>query len=243
MFETLHIMGYDVFVDDLEKVSIEDKNKFIINTLNPHSYVVAKKDKLFQKALKSSDILVPDGSGIVLAANFIHNKKIKKIAGFDVHQDLLNKLNKSGGKVFYMGSSPNTLSKIKERLNKEFPNVKAGFYSPPFKPVFNEEDNKKIIEEINKFNPDVLFVGMTAPKQEKWLYKNKDKINFKVASCIGAVFDFYAGTVKRPSEFWIKMHLEWLPRFLKEPKRLWKRNFVSTPVFLKDMIIYKFKTS
>jgi len=241
MFETLEIMGYSVFIDDLEKVSIENKDKFIINTINPHSYVVAKKDKLFQKALKESDILVPDGSGFVIAANFIHNKKkINKIAGFDVHQDLLNKLNKTRGKVFYMGSSPNTLSKIRERLSKEFPNIKAEFYSPPFKPMFDEEDNKKIIEEINKFNPDVLFVGMTAPKQEKWLYENKDKVNFKVASCIGAVFDFYAGTVKRPSEFWIKMHLEWLPRFFKEPKRLWRRNFVSTPIFLKDMIVYKY---
>jgi len=242
MFNTLDIMGYDIFIDDLDKIDINDKQKFVINTINPHSYVVAKSDELFQKALKNSDILVPDGSGIVLAVNFIKNKKIKKIAGFDVHQYLLKQLNETGGKVFYMGSSNNTLEKINNRLKKDFPNVKAGFYSPPFKPVFDDEDNKKIIEEINKFNPDVLFVGMTAPKQEKWLYENKDKINFKVASSIGAVFDFYAGTVKRPSEFWIKLHLEWLPRFLSEPKRLWKRNFVSTPLFLLDMVKYKFKS-
>ena len=242
MFKTLEVMGYKIFIDDLDKIEVENKERFIINTINPHSYVVAKSDKLFQKALKNYDILVPDGSGIVLAVNFLHNKKIKKIAGFDVHQNLLNKLNQHKGKVFYMGSSPDTLQKIKERLKKDFPNVKARFYSPPFKPVFDEKDNGVIIENINKFNPDVLFVGMTAPKQEKWLYENKEKINFKVASCIGAVFDFYAGNVKRPTQYIIDMHLEWLFRFLQEPKRLWRRNFVSTPIFLKDMIMYKIKS-
>ncbi|MDC0590214.1 WecB/TagA/CpsF family glycosyltransferase, partial [Porticoccaceae bacterium] len=79
---------------------------------------------------------------------------------------------------------------------------------------------------------------MTAPKQEKWLFQHSEQLCFKVASSIGAVFDFYAGTVDRPSDFWIKIHLEWLPRLLKEPKRLWRRNFISTPVFIFDIIKY-----
>lgn len=82
-------------------------------------------------------------------------------------------------------------------------------------------------------------LGMTALKQEKWLHAHKEHLNFKIASSLGAVFDFYAGTVVRPSQFWIDMHLEWLPRLLKEPKRLWKRNFVSTPLFLTEMMLYK----
>ena len=238
-------MGYEVWdksLDDLN-LNVKNLNKFIINTINPHSYVVAKKDNLFQEALKNSDVLVPDGSGIVLAAKFIKGKKIQKIAGADVHKYLLDKANQEGLRVFYMGSSQGTLDKIKEKLKKEYPNIKAGFYSPPFKPEFDENDNKEIIEKINEFKPDILFVGMTAPKQEKWLYQHKDKIDFKIASSIGAVFDFYAGNVKRPPQLIIDMHLEWLFRFLQEPKRLWRRNFVSTPLFLMDMIKYKFKKS
>jgi N-acetylglucosaminyldiphosphoundecaprenol N-acetyl-beta-D-mannosaminyltransferase len=236
VYKTLNILGYDIFIDNLEKINIKDKNKFIINTINPHSYIMAKKDSIFKDALKKSDILVPDGSGIVLAAKFIKNEKIKKIAGFDVHQYLLKKLNKNGGKVFYMGSSLNVLEKIKRKLKNDFPNIEVEVYSPPFKPIFSKEDNDKIIKSINNFHPDILFIGMTAPKQEKWLYNNKEKINFKVASCIGAVFDFYAGNVKRPPQYIIDVHLEWLFRFVQEPKRLWKRNFISTPLFLIDVV-------
>ena len=235
--KTLNILGYDVLMESLDK--IEFKDKMIINTINPHSYVVSKNDPLFKQALKNSDVLIPDGSGIVLAANFLYKEKIKKIAGADLHEFLLQKIDNENGKVFYLGSSNYTLNKIKERIKKEYPNILVKTFSPPYKPEFNEEENLEMITKINSFKPDVLFVGMTAPKQEKWLETNKDKLNFKIAACIGAVFDFYAGTVKRPSQFWIDMHLEWLPRFLKEPKRLWRRNFISTPIFLKDLLLAK----
>ncbi len=233
----MKIMNYEVFVDDLETIDLETKK--IINTINPHSYITAKSDMKFKKALQSSDLLIPDGSGIVLAAKQINKKSIKKIAGADLHKFLLSKMNEQSGKVFYMGASQNTLDKIEERIKKEYSNIQVQSYSPPFKFQFSQEDNDIIVSEINKFQPDVLFIGMTAPKQEKWLYEHKEKLRFKVASSIGAVFDFYARTVERPSQFWIDMHLEWLPRLLKEPKRLWKRNFVSAPLFLWDILLYK----
>lgn len=239
MYKKIKIMGYDIFNDDLLSLDIASSDKMVVNTLNPHSYVTAKEDKLFKKALLDSDTLIADGSGIVFAAKHIHNKTIKKIAGADLHKYLLSELNENNGSVFYMGAAPSTLVKIQERLTIEFPRVRVGVYSPPFKPKFSNEDNKLIIEEINAFNPDVLFIGMTAPKQEKWLYQHKDQLAFKIASSIGAVFDFYAGTVVRPSKFWVDLHLEWLPRLLKEPKRLWRRNFVSTPIFLVDLIRFK----
>jgi N-acetylglucosaminyldiphosphoundecaprenol N-acetyl-beta-D-mannosaminyltransferase len=89
-----------------------------------------------------------------------------------------------------------------------------------------------MISAINNFAPDILFVGMTAPKQEKWVYLNKSQINAKIICSIGAVFDFYSGNIKRPNQFWINLGLEWLIRFLKEPRRLFNRNFISTPLFL-----------
>lgn len=237
----ISIMSYDVFTGTVDQISITN-TKQVINTINPHSYVTAKSDPLFETALRDSDLLLPDGSGIVMAAKHLHKLNISKIAGSDLHLHLLSLLNQSGGKCFYMGASQKTLDLIKERLSVNYPNVIAELYSPPFKPTFSDEDNNEIIERINTFKPDVLFVGMTAPKQEKWLHEHKNRLDFKLATSIGAVFDFYAGTVQRPSQFWINIHLEWLPRLLKEPKRLWRRNFVSTPLFLIDMFHYKIKS-
>lgn len=233
----MNIMSYDVFTNPLETIEFNTHQQ-IINTINPHSYVTAKNDLLFEMALRQSDILLPDGSGIVLAARLLRGKKITKIAGSDLHYYLLHQLNDHQGKCFYMGASPQTLEKIEKRLQKEFPNIIAEFYSPPFKTEFTQEENEAMIHLINTFEPDVLFVGMTAPKQEKWLFAHKEQLNIKKGCAIGAVFDFYAGTVVRSSPFWIKIHLEWLPRLLKEPKRLWRRNFISTPLFLWDLLQY-----
>jgi N-acetylglucosaminyldiphosphoundecaprenol N-acetyl-beta-D-mannosaminyltransferase len=215
--------------------------KLIVNTINPHSYCVAKNDLVFQNALKASDVLLPDGVGIVWAAQFLNKKRIKKKSGYGLHRHFIDILqSKGGGKIFYLGASDYTLSLIKNRVQKEFPLIKVKLYSPPFRSEFSKEENTTMIDAINEFDPDVLFVGMTAPKQEKWVHLNKKRINAKVICSIGAVFDFYAGTVKRPSDLWINLGLEWLPRFLKEPRRLWRRNLVSTPLFIFYVLKEKF---
>lgn len=234
----MKIMNYEVFTDNLNSLDLSKRQ--VINTINPHSYVTAKEDKPFFEALHDSDLLIPDGSGIVIAAKQINKENIKKIAGADLHQFLLEEMNKRSGKVFYMGASQKTLDKIQEKIKLEYPNIIVDSYSPPFKSEFSQEDNQIICEKINSFKPDVLFIGMTAPKQEKWLHQHKNNLEFTISSCIGAVFDFYAGTVERPSDFWINIHLEWLGRFVKEPKRMWRRNLISTPLFLLDMFLFKF---
>jgi N-acetylglucosaminyldiphosphoundecaprenol N-acetyl-beta-D-mannosaminyltransferase len=211
---------------------INFKKRCIINTINPHSYILSKSDKIFNDSLFNSDCLFPDGIGIVLSMKFLTGKVIKKISGSDLHIHLLQKANNDGLRIFYMGSSQETLLKIKNRLINEYPNCIVNFYSPPYRTYFSKEENVKIISAINNFGPDILFVGMTAPKQEKWVYLNKSQINTKIICSIGAVFDFYAGNIKRPNQFWINLGLEWFIRFLKEPKRLFKRNFISTPLFL-----------
>jgi len=235
----MNIMNYTVFTEKLDTLNLNKRQ--IINTINPHSYVTAKEDEKFKKALSSSDILIPDGSGIVIAARHLNNKKIDKIAGYDLHTYLLEEMNKNGGKVFYMGASESTLEKIKQKNHRKYLNIKVQTYSPPYKDSFTKEENDQIITAINKFNPDVLFIGMTAPKQEKWLYDNENLLQFTIASSIGAVFDFYAEVVPRPSNIWIRLHLEWFARLVAEPKRLWKRNFVSAPKFLLDMFLFKIK--
>ena len=228
------IIKYKIYNKVLSEIKTE--KKCIINAFNPHSYIIAKKDKIFEESLLSSDVLLPDGIGIVLAAKFLKIKILKKIAGADIHQYLLTQANEKHQKVFYLGSSVKTLHLIMQKVEEDFPRIKVGSYSPPFRQVFTVEESNEMISAINTFNPDILFVGMTAPKQEKWVYTNKCKLNPRIIASIGAAFDFYAGTAKRSGAIWIKLGLEWLPRFLRDPKRLWKRNFISTPVFLWDVI-------
>lgn len=228
------IVTNQLYVAPLTELKLD--NKTIINTINPHSYCEAKKDALFTEALLNSDVLLPDGTGIVLATKVLTGKKINKIAGADIHRYLLEKANIKSQRIFYLGSSENTLQLIKKRIKKELSNIKTAGYSPPYKQEFSCEDTDIMLEIINTFKPDILFVGMTAPKQEKWVNSNKERIEANIIVSIGAVFDFYAGTVKRSSDMWINLGLEWLPRLLKEPKRLWKRNFISTPLFLFDLL-------
>jgi N-acetylglucosaminyldiphosphoundecaprenol N-acetyl-beta-D-mannosaminyltransferase len=237
---TVELFDYSVYAGSLDDLYYENSG-FIINTLNAYSYVLAKKDIPFKNALKNSSLLVADGFPVVLAARVLKGKKIRKIAGEDVFFHLLGYLNRNSLSCFFLGSSQGTLIKIEKRLAVEYPAIKAGFFSPPFKPVFSDEENKEIIMKINQFSPEVLFVGMTAPKQEKWVFTHKDEINANIITSIGAVFDFYAQTNPRPSRFWIRLNLEWLIRLLKEPRRLWKRYLVYSPLFFLDVISARIK--
>ncbi len=236
---TVKFFDYFIYTGDVNKITIDKKN--IISTLNPYSFLIAEKDEQFKNALLSSDVLLPDGQGIVWAEKFLYGNAIKKIAGYDIFEHLVKQLDENGGKCFFLGSTNETLNKIKEKLNSQYPKIKAETYSPLFKSVFDEEDNKIMIEKINTFKPDVLFIGMTAPKQEKWVYENKDKLSVNVIASIGAVFDFYAGNVKRPSQFWINIGLEWFIRFLQEPRRLFIRNMYSI-VFVFKIFKAKYKS-
>lgn len=236
-------LGYEVFSDTLERLTIE--KKVLVNTINQYSYCLAEQDDDFKKSLQGSDFLLPDGVGIVMAAKLLTKNKIKKIAGADLHHFLLKKMNKESGSCFYLGASVETLDKIERRIQAEYPNIKVGSYSPPFKKIFSTADNETMLTKVNLFKPDVLFVGMTAPKQEKWAYLYKNELDSKIICSIGAVFDFYAGTVKRPNKIWISLGLEWLGRLLKEPKRMWKRYIYYGAVFgfylLKEKINSLFK--
>ena len=139
--------------------------------------------------------------------------------------------------VMFMGSSQKVLDLIVKRAAEVYPHLKVVTYSPPYKPEFSDEDNKAIIDAINAVNPDLLWIGMTAPKQEKWTYShwNELKIHCHVGT-IGAVFDFFAGTVERAPMWWQRHGLEWLYRLLKEPKRMWRRYIIGNTLFLWNML-------
>ena len=216
------------------------QGKKMINTINAHSYNTALKDNLFSEALKNCDALIPDGASIVKACKLLKAKSqpTERIAGWDLYVLEMERLNNNGGGVcFFMGSTNEVLSKIRERAAADYPNIEIKSYSPPYKPKFSEEDNTIIISQINEAKPNLLWIGMTAPKQEKWVYENWNKLDIDChVGTIGAVFDFYAGTIKRAPLWWQRHSLEWLYRLLKEPKRMWRRYLIGNTLFLYNIL-------
>ena len=138
----------------------------------------------------------------------------------------------------FMGSSEKVLGMIRERCKVDYPNLAVVTYSPPYKPEFSEEENNAIIQAINDANPDLLWIGMTAPKQEKWTWQHWNELNIHChVGTIGAVFDFYAGTAMRAPIWWQKHGLEWLYRLIKEPRRMWRRYVIGNPLFIWNVIM------
>lgn len=206
--------------------------------LNPHSYAVALHDEKFRAALKSADWLVPDGVGILIGSRILGGQIRSRIAGADVFFGINEALSRRGqGRVFFLGGAENTLEVISRKLRSDLPGITAvGTYSPPFRAAFTPDESAAMIDAVNEFAPDVLWVGMTAPKQEKWIHAHIDRLDADFVGAIGAVFDFYAGKIKRASPLVQRLGLEWLPRLVQEPRRLWRRTFVSAPVFFWDVL-------
>lgn len=238
------------------KAALNDipEGKVLINTINAHSFNVAQQDKLFAEALKNGDYLIPDGASIIKACRWLNTKSQPKerIAGWDLFFFEMSKLEKESRelqtesekqecvhhrkKVMFMGSSEKVLLLIRDRAAVDYPNLEVVTYSPPYKPEFSDDDNAAIIKAINDANPDLLWIGMTAPKQEKWTYTHWKELQIHChVGTIGAVFDFYAGTARRSPIWWQEHSLEWLYRLMKEPKRMWRRYIIGNPLFLMNI--------
>lgn len=247
-YKILSLFAYRIFSEDLKKFDLTNhKGKLLISTLNPHSFYVAEHDPLFKEALLNSTILLPDGIGIVIANWLLNFSRIPKIAGIDVFEYLLTELDASSipshKRVYFLGSTDSNLLVIKQKIVKDFPSLTVGIYSPLFKPEFSKTELDAMINAVNDFAPHVLFVGMTAPRQEKWAYQNFSSLNTSIVCSIGAVFDFYSGRIKRPSIIWQQLGLEWLGRFLREPFRLWRRTLISMPYFMGRVLLEFIKKS
>lgn len=215
------------------------EGKLLINTINAHSYNTALKDPLFAEALIRGDALIPDGASIVMVCRWLKAKcqPKERIAGWDLFTFEMERLNGKGGTCFFMGSSEKVLALIREKAAKVYPNIRIETYSPPYKPAFSEEENRAIVDAINQARPDLLWIGMTAPKQEKWAYSHWKELNIHChCGTIGAVFDFFAGTMERAPLWWQEHSLEWLYRLIKEPKRMWRRYIIGNSLFLWNIL-------
>lgn len=237
----MKLKDLDILTSRAELAKLPE-GKLLINTINAFSYDNARKDVLFSEALQKGDVLIPDGISIVRACRFLNAKSQPKerIAGWDLFVYEMEKLNRVGGKVMFLGSSDAVLNLIRRRVAEKYPKIEVDTYSPPYKPEFSDEDNEAMISAINHSNPDLLWIGMTAPKQEKWAYTHLDRLDVHChIGTIGAVFDFFAGTVKRAPERWQRVGLEWLYRLLSEPRRMWRRYFIGNAKFIYYIMVEK----
>lgn len=231
-------------VESIKELKGIPDGKVLINTIYAYSYVVAQEDDSFAEALTKCDFLMPDGAGIVKACRWLKAKcqPRERIAGWDLFSFEMNVLERKSEqlkenseklKVMFLGSSEKVLSLIRQRAAIDYPHLEVLTYSPPYKPEFSEEDSRTMIRAINDANPDLLWIGMTAPKQEKWTYRHWNELNIHChCGTIGAVFDFYAGTVKRAPLWWQENALEWFFRLLMEPWRMWRRYIIGNAKFL-----------
>lgn len=208
---------------------------------NVHTVVTGMNDADYRNVTNSAFMAIPDGMPLSWVGRHRGCENMSKCSGPDVMEKLFELSEKTGYTHYFYGGSQETLDKLSEKLKIKYPKLNVvGMYSPPFRELTKSED-EDIVNKINELKPDVIWVGLGAPKQEKWMYKHVESIKSSIMLGVGAAFNFHAGTVKR-APLWMQNHgLEWFYRLVKEPRRLWRRYLVTNTLFIISLIKYKQK--
>ena len=207
--------------------------------VNVWSTVLMQKDPKFLAVNNSASLSVADGMPLIWVSRWFGPSIPERISGSDLFHALNTLAAEKGYRIFLLGATPETLEALSDKLRAAFPGLCiAGLYAPPFSRSFSDEENRKIVNAVNAARPDLLWVGLSAPKQEKWIWDNKDRLHVPVAVGVGAVFDFFAGNIKRAPIWMQKIGIEWLHRLTHEPSRLWKRYLIGNPAFVWYILKY-----
>ena len=197
---------------------------------NVHTTVMAKENKEYADVLNGAAYVFPDGAPIARLEIKKGYQGVERVAGPDFMENMFRDTQYTGISHYFYGSTEETIESLKVRLAKQYPGLDVrGFYSPPFRPLTAEEDAEDI-RRINESGADIVWIGLGAPKQEKWMNAHKGKIN-AVMMGVGAGFDFHAGTIQRAPKWMRRIGLEWLYRLIKDPVRLYKRYIVTNIKF------------
>ncbi|KHO63315.1 N-acetylmannosaminyltransferase [Thermoanaerobacter sp. YS13] len=221
---------------EILKNFLQEDRLHIVATPNAEIVMMAQKDKEYMEILNNTDLNVPDGSGIVFASKVFKNPLSERVAGFDLMMEFIKDISSRNIKIYLLGSAPQIAEQARVNLEKLYPSVKiVGTHHG----YFTQEEENKIIEEINNKSAEVLFVALGAPKQEKWIYKNRNKLKVKIAMGVGGSFDVIAGKAKRAPYLYRKLGLEWLYRLIKEPWRY--KRMMALPKFALKVLLHKGK--
>ena len=226
-------LGTEESAEYILKLIGEDGFHYVF-TPNSEMVMEAVKNKEFEDILNSADLLTADGIGIIYASKILGSPIRERAAGFDISVQVIEKMAKSGKTLYLFGAAPGVAGKAKAIIENKISGIKiVGTHDG----YFDAEEEERIIIDINEKKPDVLFVCLGCPKQEKWIFKNKDRLNVKVAMGLGGCLDVYAGNVKRAPDIYIKLGLEWFYRLMKEPKRFFR--MLALPKFMIKVILHK----
>ena len=196
------------------KMLQEDRFHYVV-TPNPEFILAAEKDESFRKVINAADLVIPDGIGVIYSAKILGTPLAERVPGIEFSAKMLEKLNEMGGRLFLLGAKPGVAEKAGENILAKFPNiVLCGTQDGYFK---DEED---VILKVAAARPDLMFVCLGAPKQEKWMARWGKHTGAKMAIGLGGCLDVYAGNVERAPEAWQKAGMEWAYRLKKEPKRI-----------------------
>lgn len=213
-------------IEAIDSLIVKKESSFIV-TPNVDHIVKLQANPEFRNIYKHAALSLADSAWVLLAGKFLKTPFKEKLSGSDIMPELCRYSAEKGHRLFFLGGKPGAAEKAKEVLEKKYSKIKiVGTYCPPFGFEKDEAENKKIVEMIKASAPDILFVGLGAPKQENWIYKYYQEINVPVSCGIGVTIEFMAGMVKRAPVWMQKMGLEWFWRLLMEPGKLWKRYLI-----------------
>lgn len=207
-----------------------------------HGIITARDDSRFAHILNSADIATPDGMPVVWALRSFGERNQQRVYGPTLMLDLCRSAAEHGHRIYLYGGREETLDTLVKRLKVQFPALQlAGAFSPPFRPL-TEAEKLAVRDRILQSDADIIFVGISTPKQEQWMYENRAHFPGVTLLGVGAAFDFHAGRVKQ-APAWLQRHgLEWLFRLTMEPARLWRRYLLTTPRFLPLWLMQKLRS-
>ena len=200
-----------------------------------HGLWEAHKDAELRGILNSAELWVPDGIAPVWVARLKGHGHVARVSGAEIMEGFFERADTSGYSSYFYGDREETLAALRRTLESKHPGHRiAGTCSPPFR-VLTPEEDEAIVAQINAAKPDVLWVELGMPKQDRWIYERRDRLKVPVAIGVGAAFAFVAGTVRRCPEWMGRWGVEWVYRFLREPKKLWRRDLIDGPRFLFEL--------
>lgn len=225
-------------VQKVEQLILSKKPSYVV-TPNVDHIVKLEQDKVFQEVYKEADLILTDGMPLIWISKIKKTPIKEKVSGSDLFPEVCKLAAGKGYKVFLLGAAEGVASKAAENLKEKYKGLNiVGTYSPSYGFEKNQDEINKIIKMINQVKPDILAVGLGAPKQEKFLYNFRNQLKVPVSLAIGASIDFEAGNVQRAPEWMQKIGLEWFYRLIKEPKRMFKRYLVDDLKIVKLLIKY-----
>lgn len=214
---------------DIAMSFFESEGRKVIYTPNSEIILYASRNDEFMDKLNSADLIIPDGIGVVYGAKIVRNPLPERVAGFDLLKELFPLMAAGGYSVYLLGAKPGVAEKAGENLNRDYPGlVIAGTHDGYFK------DDDEVICDINEKKPDLLLVCLGFPKQENWIYENREKLDVKAMIGAGGCLDVFSGDTERAPEFYCKHGIEWLYRLKKEPWRFMR--MTALPVFALKVI-------